>query len=301
MLRLSAPTLRRRPRLPPAALGAAGVAAVLTLVGCGTSPAAGESDAVEVAVAAYPFAYVAERVGGDRVEVVSLAAPGAEPHDAELTPRQVAALGEADVVVHLPAFQPAVDAAVEQDVDPAAVLEVEVGTGDQADPHVWLDPTRLDALAGELADRLADVDPAGADGYAERAAALSTELQALDADLAAGLADCERREFVPTHAAFGYLADRYDLVQLPLAGLSPHGEPSAAHLVEVQEAIRAAGVTTVFTEPAVSPEQAETLAGDLGLRTDVLDPVETEPAEGTYLDAMRANLAALQRANGCTT
>lgn len=314
----------------------ASILAATTLTACGgaTAPGSGSgaaedgngtADTVGVQAAFYPLAFVAERVGGDRATVDNLTSPGVEPHDLEVTARQVGALVDSDLVIYLEGFQPALDDAIEQnaaeqalevtDVAPLAVPEAaDEHTEDEAhaeddghghdlagDPHLWLDPTRLLPLADAIADRLADIDPGGASGYSRRAAELADELTALDEQFQDGLADCERDTIVTSHAAFGYLAERYDLEQVPISGLSPEAEPTAGRIAEVQDVVRDRGVTTIFYETLVSPKIAETMADDLGVQTAVLDPLEglADPESGDYFSVMRANLEALRAANGC--
>jgi len=271
----------------------------------------------------YPLEYVAERIAGDHAEVSALTSPGAEPHDLELTLEQIAALEEADVVVFSRGFQPAVDEAVDQvgtddvvdaaevadlvppDEDSAAHEDGEeaLDHGDEAvDPHFWLDPTRLATVAAAVEERLAVVDPAHADDYATNLADLQGDLEDLDTDAERGLAQCARDTVVVSHDAFGYYTDRYGLELEAINGLSPDAEPSPAHLRELSDLIEEKGITTVFSERLATAELADTLAGDLGLETDVLDPIEglsDETADEDYLSLMRVNLAAIQEANDC--
>lgn len=307
--------------------------ALLLTAGCGGGAAgAGATDTgsgqLSIVTAFYPFQFVAERVAGSHADVASLTLPGSEPHDVELTPRQVASVSTADLVVYERTFQPAVDEAVDEAVDPSGAPEVldtasvvplqpltdaghqhedahaEEGGDDHGglDPHVWLDPTHLATITAEVADRLSALDAEHATDYAANAAALESELDALDEEYRSGLANCQRQDFITTHTAFGYLAGRYGLTQLGITGLSPDAEPSPARVAEVQREAREHGVTTIFHETLISPAIAESIAGDLGLTTDVLDPVEgiTAASRGQdYLAVMRSNLAALQKANGC--
>ncbi len=321
-------------RLAARRTGLATSAAVLGMVlaGCGDEAATG-GDLPTVAASFYPLAFVAERVGGGDVRVVNLTPPGVESHDLELTPRQVGEIAEADLVVYEKGFQPSVDEAVDQNAGDARVEVTEVvpledledhGEHDDAtedehadehegddhahgdltgDPHVWLDPTLLATIAGAVADGLAEVVPESADAFQERADALVVELVALDEEFSTGLAQCERSVFVTTHEAFGYLAHRYGLEMVGISALSPDAEPSPARLAEVREVIADEGVTTVFYETLVSPKVAETLADDLGVVTAVLDPIEgltDETEDEDYFTLMRANLGALEEANGCT-
>ncbi len=295
------------------------------LVGCGTDDA-GDTDGLSVISSFYPLQYVTERVAGDQADVESLTAPGTEPHDAELSVSQTAEVVDADLVVYLSGFQTAVDDALTQaegvstvDAADAADLiplsedahahegehaEEEAGEheGEEVDPHFWLDPTRLAAVASDVADAMAEADPANAEEYATNLAALERDLTALDEDITAGLQGCAIDSVVVSHNAFQYWAVRYDLHMHSIAGLTPESEPSPEHVAELQDLVRSEGITTVFSETLASPKMAETLSSDLGLSTGVLDPVEglsDETEDEDYLSLMRANLAALQQANDC--
>ncbi|MET1004341.1 MAG: metal ABC transporter substrate-binding protein [Propionibacteriaceae bacterium] len=311
-------------------LRSVGVAAAasmsLLLASCGTGAsepsAAGNGPAqLQIVASFYPFQYIAEQVAGDHAVVTNLTQPGAEPHDLELTPKQVGRIGEADLVIYEKSFQAAVDEAVEQsgnehvfDTTTAVPLR-DLGTQDEEhadegpghsdrylDPHVWLDPVNVATLATALAEKLSAQDPEHATDYASNAASLKTELTALDEDFRTGLTGCARTQFITQHAAFGYLADRYRLTQIAIGGLSPDVEPSPSRIAEVQRQATADGITTIFYETLVSPAVAQAIAGDLGLKTDVLDPIEgiTPESKGQdYLAVMKANLASLKTANGC--
>ena len=286
------------------------LAALSAALSTGCSAAAEQGDRrPSVTAAFYPYAFVAERVAGRYADVGNLTTPGIEPHDLELTPRQVADISEADLVVFQSDVQPAVDEAVAQNSTgealDVAVVVAESHPGDlrPGDPHLWLDPVLLVPVADAVADELASADPAHAAAYRRNADALADDLTELDADFRAGLARCRRTDFVTSHAAFGYLADRYGLTMVPIAGLSPDAEPSPEHLVEIADRIRATGVSTVFSERLGSKRYADTLAAELGVKAAVLDPVEgltDEDSSETYLTLMRDNLAALRTANGCS-
>ncbi|WBB59452.1 zinc ABC transporter substrate-binding protein [Streptomyces sp. WMMC500] len=177
------------------------------------------------------------------------------------------------------------------------------GDEDGPDPHIWLDPVRYAEVAEGVGEAMAKADPDHAGAYEKNAAELADRLRKLDGQFAAGLENRRTDTFITTHAAFGYVADRYGLVQESIKGLSPESEPSAARMQELQDVAEADGVTTVFFETLVSDKTARTLAGDLDLKTDVLDPIEgvTDKSKGDdYFEIMEANLAALQRALGAT-
>ncbi|MFN2536701.1 MAG: metal ABC transporter substrate-binding protein, partial [Mycobacteriales bacterium] len=230
----------------------------------------------------------------------------AEPHDLELTPRQAGLVDQASVVVYLHGFQPAVDDALgsgKQGLDLGKVVTQQpLSTGDEQtakDPHIWLDPVRMEAAADALAARLAAKDEEHAAGYRARAAAVSKELAALDTLFRSDLKGCARHDIVTSHSAFGYLAARYGLVQRGITGVSPDEEPTPRKIVEVAQYARAHHVTTIFFESLVDPKVAKTVAAEIGARTAVLDPVEGVHGGDDYLSVQRRNAAALHTALGC--
>lgn len=295
-------------------------AASLLLTGCGALNDESAASGPQVAAAFYPLEYVADRVLGERGAVVNLTTPGGEPHDLELTIKETSLVVDADLVILERGFQPAVDTAVEENADgkvldaaevvglqPVAAhdeTEDEEGHGHDSgdlDPHFWLDPLRMAELGDAVAGQLTELDPDHADDYAGNAADLRRDLEALDATYADSLASCDHDTVVVNHDAFGYLG-KYGLHVEPIVGLSPDAEPTPGDLSRLQTLIRDEGITTVFSESLVSPKTAQTLAADLGIEAEVLDPIEglsEDTADEDYLSIMRRNLALLVTANGC--
>jgi len=286
------------------------LAALVAVALTGCSPAAHDADGrVTIAASFYPLAWVSEQIAPD-ADITDLTRPGLEPHDVELTFAQTVDLAKADLVVYERGFQPAVDQGVDNDaegvsldVGPVAGLEDFASDPGQVDPHFWQDPLKLAAVAGAVAQSLSRVDPTHAASYSARATALQGRLAALDRDYRTGLAHCARHTVVTSHDAFGYLS-RYGIRVAAITGLAPGAEPTPADLAHLQQLIRDEGITTVFSETLASPAAADALAHDMGVRSEVLDPIEglsDATAGQTYLTLMRQNLAALEEANGCTT
>jgi zinc transport system substrate-binding protein len=267
--------------------------------GCGAGSTGGSGDGVQVVAGVYPLAFAAEQIGGDAVEVTNLTPAGAEPHDVELTARDVERVRSADIVLFVgggfqPALEDALDGAGGTVID--VLDEVELRGGAEAvDPHVWLDPVRFADVAEGIGAELGFGGPAGQ---------LASRLRALDGKYREGLADCDRRELVTAHDAFGYLAARYGLEVIPIMGLSPEAEPTPRDLEEIVSLVEQRDVTTVFVEPLLSREVGETVAREAGVETAVLDPLEglTEEqlaAGENYFSVMEANLEALRAGLGC--
>ncbi|WP_312874757.1 metal ABC transporter substrate-binding protein [Actinomadura litoris] len=304
-----------------AAVAVAGLTALAGLAGCGGAGADGPSGRLDVVASFYPAAWLAKEVGGPDVAVQTLTRPGAEPHDLELTAKQVARIEKAGLAVYVKGVQPAVDDAVakhakDTSLDAASLVrtlpppaedeedhEHEHGGGKaHFDPHIWLDPSRMATVATALGGKLAAADPEHAAAYKERANTVAAKLTGLDRRYRDGLRTCGRRSIVTAHAAFGYLAERYGLRQVSIAGVDPTSEPSPRRLAELTGQIKAAGATTVFTETLVSPKVGEALAREAGVRTAVLDPVEgvESGSSDDYMTIMEKNLAVLRPALGCS-
>ncbi len=303
---------------------ALGIAVLTITTGC-SAPAGDDDSATSIVVGAYPFEFVATRVAGDHATVTNLLAPGSDGHDLELSPQQVAAVSNADLVLYQSGYQAALDEAVEQQspanvLDTASFLTLRTAAEDDDhdaddadddhdadehgsyDPHVWLDPTNVAEIADHTAQLLSQLQPKNADAFTANAQQLRSELTSLDADFASGLANCRTNTFITSHTAFGYLAARYGLDQVGISGLSPEEEPSPARIAQVQQIATERDVTTIFYETAVSPKVSQAIASDLGLATDVLDPIETLSSDSRgsdYIEVMNSNLDSLRKANGC--
>lgn len=305
----------------PAAFVALTALTGLVLAACagsGDGADSTDSDGPTVVAAFYPLAYAAERIGGDQIFVVDLTPPGAEPHDLELSPSQVAQIAEADLVLYIPGFQPAIDEAITQvasdhalDVTaqiPLLPAEEHIEDGDEhadeelsGDPHVWLNPLNMSIIGQEIRDRLSVIDKTGADAFASGSAELDASMAALNTEWLVGTATCRSRDLVVSHEAFAYLAAQYNFVQVGIAGISPETEPSPARLADIADFVRANDVTTIYYETLVDPKVAQTVAEETGAATAVLDPIEglAEGSTQDYVTLMQANLAAVQAGQGC--
>ena len=273
----------------------------LTVVACGAADdGGGGAERTSIVAGFYPLAWAAEQIGNGTVEVTNLTPPGAEPHDVELSARDVERVRDADLVLLVGAgFQPALEDAASDaqgtTVDALEDVELLTGAGTGVDPHFWLDPLRFAQVVERLGAELGREAPA---------ARLAADLRDLQEELRAGLGDCARREIVTSHAAFGYLAARYDLEQVSIAGISPEVEPTPGELEAIVDHVRETGASTVFFETLVSPRIAETVARETGADTAVLDPLEGLTEEevesgADYLSVMRDNLASLRKALAC--
>lgn len=238
----------------------------------------------------YPAQYLTERIANEPVTL--LTEPGVEPHDLELSARDVIQIENAKLFVFASGVQPAVDDAVGENSFDIALSD---------DPHVWLDPKALIEVVPNLTAAMIAADPGSEADFTANSAALQTELEELDQEYATGLAQCTRKEIISTHNAFAQLAQRYGLVNVSLAGNDPHGEPTGTKIAEITDLIKSTGATTIFSEPLAPNAITETLANETSVTIEVLDPIEglSPDSNADYFSLMRANLVALRSGLDC--
>lgn len=305
-----------------------------------TEPSQGADEKVNVYTTVYPLSYVASRIGGEHAEVVNIVPTGVEPHDFEPTAKDVVAMSGADVFIYNGSGLEAWVDQVVDGLDRTNVIvvnateglpvveavdghetghdgdhhEEESASGEHeteshghdhshgpVDPHVWLDPTLLKQQAEKVKEALVKADAAHQADFEKNYRQLAADLDALDQEFQAMAREVPRKEFVVSHAAFGYLANRYGLKQVAISGLSPADEPSPAELRKLVEYVKERGIRHILFESLVSPDVAETIARETGARTAVLNPLEglTEAeakAGKDYLAIMRENLETLRKA-----
>ena len=269
----------------------------------------------------YPVYDFATQVCGDKARVVQLVPDGAEPHDWEPSPRDVVNIQQADVIAYnglgmeswleklLGTLKE--DGPVLVDCSEGATLlsgdghghADEEGLQAQTDPHIWLDPHNAGLMVDNILLGLQKADPGNSEYYSDRARQYQERLKGLDEKYAATLAKAPMRQFIVSHAAFGYLAHRYNLEQVAIRGLSPDAEPSPARMTEIIQIARQTGVKYIFFESLVSPRVSEVIAREAGAEILVLDPLggvtPEERQEGKdYLTVMEENLQNLALALG---
>jgi zinc transport system substrate-binding protein len=299
----------------------------LVLAGCGTAKQAtenaGEQKAekkLKVVTTFYPMYDFTKNIVGDYADVVTLIPSGAEPHDWEPTPKDMETIQQADVLVYNGAgMERWVDKVIKSTnndklkvVEASKGIDLMEGTAEEEegdehgnekhlDPHVWLSPVLAQKEVKSIEDAVVQADPSHKDIYEKNAEAYISKLNDLDKLYKDGLTTAKRKDFITQHAAFAYLAKQYGLQQVPIAGLSPEQEPSAAKMTEIIKFAKEHQVKTVFFETLVTPKVAEVISKEIGAKTAVLNPIEgltrEEKAKNLdYIGVMKNNLEQLQKA-----
>ncbi|MCX6731100.1 MAG: zinc ABC transporter substrate-binding protein [Candidatus Roizmanbacteria bacterium] len=262
---------------------------------------------LKVTTSFYPLAFLTERIGGQYVTVTNLTPAGAEPHDFEPSTRDITELENQDIIFLNGGGVEGYTDNLRKNVNPKKTLLIIVGKSlmsDPKDPHIWLDPILYMKEAEVVAKALIQKDQLHTKKYTENLHMLINELSQLDSDFQKGLNNCSQKNIITSHKAFSYLAHRYNLREVALAGLSPEEEPSSKTLSDITTFAKNNNIRYIFFEELVSPVIAETIAREIGAKTLVFNPLEgltknDEITKKTYVTIQKENLANLQIALNC--
>ncbi|MEW8959647.1 MAG: zinc ABC transporter substrate-binding protein [Moorella sp. (in: firmicutes)] len=262
-----------------------------------------ESGPLKIYTTFYPLYDFTKKIVGDRAVVENLQPAGVEPHDYEPSPRQIASIYSGKLFIFLGEPMDAWAKKIEGQLQEKGVVTLEAGKGliENNDPHIWLDLLLAREIARRIFEAVTAVDGDNKSYYEKNYHELDEKFVMLDREYRDTLNGVTRRDIVTSHAAFGYLARRYGLNQIPISGLSPQQEPSAQQMAELITLCRSKGVKYIFFETLASPKLAEALAREAGAGTLVLNPIggltkEEMEAGEDYFSIMAKNLAALKKA-----
>ena len=271
------------------------VASILSGYSCNSA----SGDGIVVAVTIPPLGDFVRQVGGNKVQVMVMVPPGADPHIYEPTPSQMVQLSKARMYAKVGSgveFELTwMENLIAQNRN-MLVVDCSVGiqlldgedehddNGDDhhhhgADPHIWLSPVNAKQMVNHICAGLIEVDPDNADFYRANRDDYLAQLDDLDADIREILDGPANRHFMIYHPAFGYFAHEYDLVQVPIE----HGgkEPTPAVLASVISHANEYNLQYVFVAPQFVTSHAETIASQIGGSLLYVDPLPIQ-----YIDSM---------------
>ncbi len=306
-------------------MAGAALSLMLALAGCTSSSENSTSDQkLTIVTTFYPMYDFTKNVAGSQADISMLIQSGTEPHDYEPSAKDIAKIEQADVFVYnsedmetwVPSVLKNLDTKKTTVIDASKGIDLLEGTEEEHehededahheeehhhahDPHVWLSPVLAQKEVANIAEGLEKADTKNAKTYQENAKAYTQKLAELDQSYQTAFQDAKNRTFVTQHAAFAYLAQQYDLKQVPIAGLSPDEEPSPKRLAELKTYVEKQHIPVIYFEEISSPKIAQTLADEAGVKTAVLNPLESLTSEQQeqgedYISIMQKNLEALK-------
>ncbi len=269
-------------------------------------------DKLNITASFYPLAYIAQNIGGNLINVTNITPPGMEPHDFEPSPTTIAKIYNSKLFIFNGGSIDAWAEKIKLDLETqgTATIEMAFETRDvlpdpkKIDPHLWLDPTIMSREADIIADALIKIDSKHAEEYNRNRDVLKRKLAELDNEYKSGLTNCQVREIVTSHDAFGYLANRYNFTTFHILGLSPEEDPSPKKIAEISKLAKSKNIQYIFFETMASPKLSQTIANEIGAHTLVLNPIEGLLPQDTktnedYISIMRKNLTNLKTAMVC--
>lgn len=265
-------------------------------------------DKINITTSFYPLAYLAEKISGDHGFVTNITPPGTEPHDFEPTPKEVAKIYQSALFVFNGGGIDTWAEKLHADLQTKEVLTIkmdnELVLSAKSDPHFWLDPTIMSQQADIILASLIKIDSRHTEEYNKNWNKLKNDLAELDREYQSGLANCELREIVTSHDAFGYLASRYNFSVFHILGISPEDDPSPKKIAEIADLARSKNIKYIFFETIASPKLSQTIANEIGASTLVLDPIEGLLEQDLknnqdYISIMKNNLTNLKTAMVC--
>lgn len=284
---------------------------LVLLMGCQPSEGQSTSDRLDIYTSIYPLYEFTKRIGGKHVNVHHLVPPGTEPHDFELSAKQMVALSQGDLIVYNGAgLEPWIQKA-KQALSSADVTWVNTSQGftlltadeEEKDPHVWLDPQLAKKQAQQIYQALSQKDSTHRQDYQTNYQRLAQDFDRLDQEYRTMVNRAKRKEFVTSHAAFSYLAKRYGLKQISVSGITPMDEPSPQDMKKIVNTMQKHQLQYLFFETLVSPKVAETVRREAHAESLPLNPLEgltkkEMQQHATYFSVMRANKTNLAKALG---
>lgn len=286
---------------------------------------------VEVVTSIFPVYEMTSVIADDEANVSVMVGANEDAHHYEPSAQAVASVNEADVFIYssnemefwVESLLDVVENEDLQVVELADGLDLSVGDdhaeeshnhnhdhnhdhghdghehGD-LDPHFWLDPVAVSNQLPLIVDTLVEVNPENEAAYQANAETFSNELTTLDQSFEEAFTEATHRDFVVQHQAFGHLADRYDLNQIAVGGLTTEVEPAPRELAGIVDFVDQQNVPVIYYQSGGNSAIAETIAQETGTEIAVLHDLESEPAnlsgeENMYLEAMYQNLEQLQK------
>jgi zinc transport system substrate-binding protein len=276
----------------------------------------------------YPMHFIAKEIAQDKAKIINMIPAGVEPHDWEPTLKIMAQLQESDIFIYNGAGMERWAERVIKNLDLNRTKVVEASKGielirgedagtslehpaeeahghdeNDNDPHVWVSPVNLKKEAANVLNALIEKDSKNEAFYKENYDKLSQRLDKLDSDIREAAKGFKGNTIVTSHEAFGYFAKEYDLIQIPIRGISPQQEPSTAKLAEIVKLCRDKDIKYVFVEKFVSPKYSETIAKEIKGEVLTLNAAhglteEEEKSGIDYISIMYDNLKNLEKALG---
>lgn len=280
-----------------------------------TSKIPTENNKIKVVASFYPMYFFASQIGGEKADVTNITPDGAEPHDYEPTTQENVKINQSNLLILNGANLELWGNKIKDQLQKNGTLVIVAGEGltnknlnenrqKILDPHIWLDPILAKKEVENIKLGFEKVDAKNGAYFETKAKILKEKLDELDKNYKNGLKNCQKKDFITSHEAFGYLAERYGINQIAISGISPDEEPTSQKLAKIVDLVKEKNIKIIFFESFVNPKLSEIIAEETGAKTMTLDPIEGITENNlekgvNYFTLMKQNLDSLQTALQC--
>lgn len=270
---------------------------------------------LQIVTSFYPLYFFTTQIVHDKADVHNITPAGAEPHDYEPTTRDMVKIENSQIlIINGGKFEAWADNVQNiLDKQNISIINISEHLANQdtvekniqtRDPHFWLDPILAKKEAELIFQNLIIADPVNTNFYTDNSKILIDKLENLNTKFKTELSNCQKKHIVTSHAAFKYLAQRYNFNQISISGLSPDEEPTPKQLADIADLAQKNKIQYIFFESLINPKLANTIAQEIGANTLVLNPIEgltdEEIKNGkNYFTEMQNNLTNLKIALQC--
>ena len=278
----------------------------IMLIGCGakTESKSEEStnDKLNVTVSIYPLKEFAEKIGGDKVEVICLVPDNMEPHDYEPKTKDFEKLTKSKAFIYNGCGMETWVDQVNEALNDKGVTIVDSSTGIEVrkeenaiDPHIWLSLKSAEVQSENIKNTLVKLDEKNKDYYEENYKKFKEELESLYNEYKPKFDTLNKKNFITGHAAFGYLCRDFGLTQKSVENLFAEGEPTPKQLEDLVNFCKENNIKTVFSESLASPKVSETLAKEVNAEVVPILTLEAKEEGKDYIQVMKYNLDEIYR------
>lgn len=267
-----------------------------------------DQEKIKVAATIFPLFDIVRQVGGDKIDAILILPPGSSPHTFEASPAQIKKLQgtkyfftigsgvdawaqnianavSGTEIMNLDEYIPLQPFKYQNEEDGADNREHE-----GLDPHYWLNPDNAKIMARQISDRLKALAPQDSDYYEIRYQNFIGRLDAKDAEWKNKISRLEKKDIVVFHDAWGYFADYFALNIVASFESFPGKTPGPQYLINLQKKIKEHDISALFVEPQLSKDAITTLAHDLKVDINILDPLGGSGQRNSYIDLIDYNI-----------
>lgn len=253
------------------------------------------SDKLQIYTSIYPIYDFTKKIGGEKISVYNMTKAGAEPHDFEITSKDMANLSKVDLFIYNGGgMEHWVDTIKEALKDIKYINTSSNINENNLDPHFWLSPINAKIQMENIKNGLIEIDSENKNYYESNYNLYANRLTELDEKIKTSLSDIKNRNLVLTHPAFGHFCKEYSLNQIAIA--RDEADPKA--MAEIITFIKSNNVRAIFYEEFSSSKLVDSIAKETGIKILTLNPIESLSEENIdsgedYFSIMEKNLISL--------